>query len=116
MGAMSAGMIIACTTNSTMISDTLQNIKSRFNAPFKLYPNPAQPGQSFNIELKQAGSYRIRISDANGRHLLQQFLNVAVKNDTQQIPIPAHWSGGSYLVTVIDEKGKLVGANKLLLQ
>jgi hypothetical protein len=116
MGAMTAGMIIACRTNSTIISDTLQNIKARFNPPFKLYPNPAQPGQSFTIELKQAGSYRIRISDATGRQLLQQLLNVAVKNDSQQIPIPANWSGGSYLVTVIDEKGKLVGTNKLLLQ
>jgi hypothetical protein len=116
MGAMSAGMIITCTTNSTMIIDTLQNIKARFTPSFKLYPNPAQPGQSFAIELKEAGTYRIRISDATGRQLLQQLLNVAVKNDTQQIPIPAHWSGGSYLVTVIDEKGKLVGTNKLLLQ
>jgi hypothetical protein len=116
MGAMSAGMIIACTINSTMISDTLQNIKARFTPSFKLYPNPAQPGQSFTIELKQAGSYRIRISDATGRQLLQQLVNVRVKNGTQEIPIPAHWSGGSYLVTAIDEKGKLVGTNKLLLQ
>jgi hypothetical protein len=76
MGAMSAGMIITCTTNSTMIIDTLQNIKARFTPSFKLYPNPAQPGQSFAIELKEAGTYRIRISDATGRQLLQQFFVV----------------------------------------
>lgn len=116
MGAMSGSMIFTCSTTSTTISDTLQNIKARFNPSFKLYPNPAQTGQSFTIELKNSGTYRIRISDATGRQLLQQVLNVAVKNDTQQFPIPAHWSGGSYLVTVIDEKGKLIGTNKLLLQ
>lgn len=101
--------------NVFSISDTLQNIKARFNPSFKLYPNPAQAGQSFTIELKEAGAYRIRISDATGRQLLQQVLNEAVKNDTQHFPIPAHWNSGSYLVTVIDEKGKLVGTNKLLL-
>lgn len=115
MNMISGAMSFVRTENLNVI-DTLQNIKARFNPPFKLYPNPAQPGQSFTIELKQAGSYRIRISDATGRQLLQQLLNVAVKNAAQQIPIPAHWSGGSYLVTVIDEKGKLVGTNKLLLQ
>jgi hypothetical protein len=111
-----AGGIGITRRNVFSISDTLQNIKARFNPSFKLYPNPAQAGQSFTIELKKAGSYRIRISDATGRQLLQQLLNVAVKNDTQLIPVPAHWSGGSYVVTVIDEKGKLVGTNKLLLQ
>lgn len=116
VGAISSGMILTCSSKSTIISDTLQNIKARFNPSFKLYPNPAQAGQSFTIELKEAGSYRIHISDATGRQLLQQVLNVAVKNNTQQFPIPAHWSGGSYLVTVIDEKGRLVGTHKLLLQ
>jgi hypothetical protein len=115
MKMISGAMSVVRTENLNVI-DTLQNIKARFTPSFKLYPNPAQPGQSFAIELKEAGTYRIRISDATGRQLLQQLLNVAVKNDTQQIPIPANWSGGSYLVTVIDEKGKLVGTNKLLLQ
>jgi hypothetical protein len=113
---MIAGAMSVVRTEKLNVSDTLQNIKARFTPSFKLYPNPVQPGQSFTIELKQAGSYRIRISNATGSQLLQQIVNVAVKNGTQQIPIPAHWSGGSYLVTVIDEKGKLVGANKLLLQ
>ena len=111
-----AGGIGITRRNIFSISDTLQNISARFNPAFKLYPNPAQPGQLFTIELKEAGTFRIRISDANGRQLMQQLLNVAVKNDTQQIPIPASWSNGSYLVTVINEKGKLVGTYKLLLQ
>ena len=115
-GRMTAGGISMTRSRIFNISDTLQNFKARFNPAFNLYPNPAQPGQSCKIELKEAGSYRIRISDATGRQLVQQVLNVAVKNDTQQIPIPAHWSGGSYLVTVLNEKGKLVGTQKLLLQ
>lgn len=111
-----AGAMVITRVYRTTFYDTLQNIKARFNPSFKLYPNPAQAGQSFTIELKEAGDFRILISDATGRQLLQQVLNAAVKNGTQQFAIPAHWSSGSYLVTVIDEKGKLVGTNKLLLQ
>jgi hypothetical protein len=101
-----------------IITDTVKSWIPNFTSPIKVYPNPVHKGSSFtiNLKLKQTGLYTIQISDAAGRLISEQKINVLVKEWKQNVQSSSTWSGGVYYIKVLDEKGKLFGTGSLVLQ
>lgn len=96
------------------ISDTL----SFFNPAVSTYPNPVAKSGTLHLSLslKKDKQYKILVSDVSGKVLLQQNYIAAAKKTTHSITIPAGWSSGTYFVSAIDEKGKIAGTDKILVQ
>lgn len=112
-----AGGIGYRVVEKNIIADTIQNMISVFNPALTVYPNPVSKGGTLNIsaKLKQTGLYKIDISDANGRLLLQQNHSAVDKTSSIQIGVPATWSGGVYYIVVYNEKGKKAANGSFLI-
>lgn len=114
LGGMMGGLWISRTIVFS-VKDSVENI---FNPAISIHPNPVAKGGPLNLSLslKNAGKYLIQVADASGKIVLQQNYKAVDKKITQQIPMPAGLSSGIYFVSVVDEKGKIVGTSKLVVQ
>ena len=84
----------------------------------KIYPNPVEQTQFFNIslKLKQTGNHQIQIADAAGRIILQKRINAAVKDHTEKIIAESKWSGGVYYIRVFDAKNQLISKSSFIVR
>ena len=98
----------------TTINDSNESLKGYQDT--KIYPNPVERGNSFNIELKQAGSHNIQIADAAGRIILQKQINATVKDHTENIIAGSKWSGGVYYIRVSDAKNQLISKSSFIVR
>ena len=103
---------------TTTFKDSIRNILAPANSALTLFPSPVTKGGTlnFSIKLKQTGLYKIQVADANGHVVLQQDRSAANKNINQKIALPANWSSGIYFITVYNEKNKIMGTNKFIIQ
>lgn len=100
-------------TNYT-VRDSSQNI---FNPAISIYPNPVAKGGivTLDLSLQKGKQYKIQVIDATGKMVLQQNYTVAGKNSVCQVAIPATLSNGTYFVSMVNEKGKIVGTAKAVV-
>lgn len=113
MGSMVKGVSVRST-----ITDTLKIVAMKINGAIKIYPNPVQRGNAFNIflQLKQTGSFQIYVSDAAGRTVLQKQINVTTKEFTEMIPVDNRWSSGLYYISIIDNKNQLISKKSFIVR
>lgn len=85
---------------------------------FKVYPNPAQRGNTINLSLKckQTGLHQIHITDVNGRTVFYKRINAVTKEQTEMILCDGKWSAGLYYISLYDNKNKLVNKNSFIIQ
>lgn len=85
---------------------------------FKIFPNPAQKGNSINLslKLKEAGQYRIQIADATARIILQRQANVPAKEYTEQLRVDDRWSSGVYFINIFNNKNQLISKASFIVQ
>jgi len=97
--------------------DTLQTtIRKVFHTePFKIYPNPAQRGQSITIDTKKQGEYSIQLFNNSGK-LLQVKEFDATEGATQTpFTMPASAAAGIYYIRLVDEKTKKQYTDKVVV-
>jgi len=94
--------------------DTL--IRNTFHTePFKIYPNPAQRGQTITIDTKKQGEYSIQLFNNSGK-LLQVKQFDATEGATQTpFTIPASAAAGIYYIRLVDEKTKKQYTDKVVV-
>jgi hypothetical protein len=87
------------------------------NTKINLFPNPVTANQ-FVVQFGQldAGSYTIQVSDATGRQVVQQVVNVNAEGQVQKIKLDANTAKGIYLVKVIDANSKTSFSSKIVVQ
>jgi Secretion system C-terminal sorting domain len=87
------------------------------NNKIGLFPNPVTANQ-FIVQFGQmdAGSYTIQVSDATGRQVVQQVVNVNAEGQVQKIKLDANTAKGIYLVKVIDANSKTSFSSKIVVQ
>lgn len=104
--------------NRNIVKDTVKTLITNLTNAIKIYPNPVQKGNSFNLslKLKMAGMHSIQITDAAGRMVLQKQINSITKLYTEQIPTNSSWSAGIYYIRVADDKNNLISTNSFSLQ
>ena len=105
---------LVCTSTSYTVrnrfTDTLKVVATKLTGAIKIYPNPVQHGEQFNIalKLKQAGFYQVQITDITGRILLQKQISANTKEITEKIIADSRWSSGAYFISIIDNKNQIV--------
>ncbi len=114
---MAGGISFTKTHVVRSVVDTLTGFIPSSNNAIKVFPNPVKKGGRINLSLnlKKTGQYQLFILDAAGKQLLQQCVQVSSKQENQQITLPINWPGGPYFIQLIDDKNKLVGASKFLV-
>jgi len=96
---------------SEVESATAQTLKSNV---VNIYPNPATGG-NINLQFKNftAGKYFVQVSELQGKAVLQKELKIA-GSQTQSITVSSI-SAGTYLLRVIDENGKNIYKNNVII-
>ena len=82
-----------------------------------IYPNPVTENQ-FVVQFGQLepGNYTVQVTDAMGRSVMQQAVNVSGDNQSQIIRLSSSSSKGVYLVKVLNTGSKAVFSSKLIVQ
>jgi Secretion system C-terminal sorting domain len=113
-----AGGITYKQIRSYSIKDTLQNIRSVFNPAITAYPNPVKKGNTINLalKLKQTGPFVLQVTNAAGELLLMQNHQSAATQKNLTLNIPAAWSSGIYFISIADEKNKLRGTTRFMVE
>lgn len=83
-----------------------------------LFPNPIMKGQAFIVDMKNkiAGSLQVRLVGLDGKLLRTEFQNQLKSDQRFSILTDSRWTPGIYFVQLIDEKGKLLQTEKLVIQ
>ncbi|MBC7936103.1 MAG: T9SS type A sorting domain-containing protein [Rhizobacter sp.] len=115
VGGMLGGLRIRA-INVNSVEDSIQDL-FRKNS-LSIFPNPVLAGGTshFALQLKQPGYFVIQITDVGGHIMMRQSYSSASKKTSEQVMIPANWSAGVYFATVTNEKGKKIGAGKLIIE
>jgi hypothetical protein len=97
-----------------MLSKTIIGTGS---SAIQIYPNPVTNNR-FVIQFNQLekGNYTIQVTDATGRQLVQQEVNVTGENQSQAINLNRTTTKGIYMVKVLDVNSKIVSTSKLVVQ
>ncbi len=84
----------------------------------RVYPNPVQRGNAFNIslKLKQTGNYNIQITDASGRIVLQKQTNIPTKDYIEKLQTENRWGSGLYYIRVFDTNNKPISKTNFIVQ
>ena len=82
-----------------------------------IYPNPVT-GNQFIVQFGQLepGNYTIQVTDALGRQVIQQAVNLSGDNQSQMIKLNSSSAKGVYLVKVLSAGSKTVFSTKLIVQ
>jgi hypothetical protein len=101
-------------TAPDMLSKTIIGTGS---SAIQIYPNPVTNNR-FVIQFNQLekGNYTIQVTDATGRQLVQQEVNVTGENQSQAINLNRTTTKGIYMVKVLDVNSKIVSTSKLVVQ
>jgi TonB-dependent SusC/RagA subfamily outer membrane receptor len=108
----SCGMCITVIRCCYTVPDTTKETSA-----IKIYPNPLPRGSNINIELTSeilAGS-SIRVFSLSGALMHQEKISTS-KWKTITIASDKRWTVGTYIVQLINEKGKSVGQQKIIVQ
>ncbi len=113
MGSITSGVSI-----HSIITKTIWGKTNNSTIKGSLFPNPIARGNSFTIKIPELknSSYTLLITDDLGRSLLQKQLVVSSKSMNETIDTKPTWSKGTYIITIKDEKNKVVYNNKLIVQ
>ncbi len=88
--------------------------------PLKLYPNPVQRNNVFNLEWKNDRDEMIKSAAAvvslNGTMIFQQSQKISKGFNRLSFNVDARWPAGVYILQLINEKGGITGQEKLVVQ
>ncbi|MEJ7627812.1 MAG: T9SS type A sorting domain-containing protein [Ferruginibacter sp.] len=82
-----------------------------------VFPNPVTNGV-VNLSFKEysSGRYEIQFMDLSGKLIQERAVYLNSKTQVQELKLPASLSKGNYLVKVVNEAGKVINVEKILLQ
>ncbi len=113
------GMFRGVQVKATVV-DTLKLFANKImgTGAIKVFPNPVQRGEQFNLtlKLKQTGLYQIQITDAAGIIVLQKQVKVNTKDITEKIIADSRWSSGTYYISIFDNKNILIYKRGLIVR
>ena len=114
-GGMTGAMTVV--NEGYILKEKIVTFKTLLTDSIKVFPNPVQANSDFSIrlKLKQPGSqYRMLITDAVGKVLLQQKISAATKEHTEKIAADGRWSAGMYYIRIFDTQNNLVSKSSFI--
>jgi len=109
---------ITSVTSVTLYEDIKRKIVDSMRiSTTKIYPNPLRKSSLLTIEMKSKvqGSYTVLVSDIGGRHLQMDQFNVESASIQQQIRLKQTIVPGTYIVSIMDPKGKRLSSQKVIV-
>jgi len=84
----------------------------------KIYPNPVAANTTFNISfnIKEMGEYAVQFTDASGKIVATQQLNIVAKNQLESFNGNMFRASGIYFVSLTGKQKTKVYTAKLLIQ
>jgi TonB-dependent SusC/RagA subfamily outer membrane receptor len=110
-GRMAGGISYTTTYEESLVVDTIATLKTLLTDSIKVYPNPVQRNTELSVQLKlkQPGNnYRMLVTDATGKILLQRKFNASAKDHTEKITGNSGWAAGTYYIRIFDTQNKLI--------
>lgn len=111
---------IACggSINRSTIWEPLANSISDGSLSVSIYPNPLVKGGVIKAEINMQDEkpLQLRIINLNGSVLHAVAYHPFKGINRMEIPTKSQWAAGMYFVQILDEKGKLLKHDKLLIQ
>lgn len=101
--------------NSFLSSKSLVPLTTLGDA--KIFPNPVK-GSEFRILLEgqKAGRYTIVLTDLAGRTIQSKIVSISKSGQVSTIRLTRYQAKGTYLVNILDEKGKNAFTEKLVIE
>ncbi|RYD74796.1 MAG: T9SS type A sorting domain-containing protein [Sphingobacteriales bacterium] len=112
-----AGGISVQRTNNIVEPIPVVSLPQSKEPVFSIYPSPVQKGKeiSLTIDAKDSKAYKILVSDAHGKMMLQKNIAVGNKARQQKLLMPALWTSGMYFISVLSENGEVLQSEKIIL-
>jgi TonB-dependent SusC/RagA subfamily outer membrane receptor len=111
---------IRCTSRCwvTKGAETVSIKKSSAQTELKIFPNPAQRGQQFNFQLKDAkpGKILVRVLSMQGNLVLSLPVENTGKSTTIRLSANLNWAAGIYFIQAIYENGEVAASGKITIQ
>jgi hypothetical protein len=97
--------------------DLIRQPAANLNDKIRVYPNPVT-NNLFTLQFTQvpAGDYTLQLTDVNGKTIQQRRIAVTLDSQVQQVSLSKANSRGFYLVRLLDNSGKGVFEQKILVQ
>jgi hypothetical protein len=98
---------------------TFEKIDSSFRKVIgisNVFPNPVLRGNSFHIQIKNAGDYQMQLLDNQSRLIQVEEINTVSNNSTKQIQLSSNTTAGIYYLRLINEQTKKSYTEKLIIQ
>ncbi|GAB4093767.1 T9SS type A sorting domain-containing protein [Flaviaesturariibacter terrae] len=97
--------------------DLINKPVSNYNDRIQVYPNPVT-NNVFTMQFTKvpAGDYSLQVTDANGKTIQTRRITVTMDSQVQQVALGRVSGKGFYLVRLLDNTGKGVYEQKILVQ
>jgi hypothetical protein len=84
----------------------------------KTYPNPVYRGSTISIDMKGMGTgeYILQLANAAGSMVMQEKIQVPVKQFSFQWQLSSSIAAGSYFIRISNAKNKLIYTSKIIVQ
>jgi len=96
----------------------IADLKSNESLSTRIYPNPLRRGNIMKLEIdvQKENPLQIRIANLNGSGLRLMTYHPFKGMNRIEVPTESQWAAGIYFIQILDEKGKLLKQDKLLIQ
>lgn len=107
-----------CLCSFTWVTYSSNSVTATTDMSTRIYPNPLARGGVVKAEvnMQDEKQLQLRITNLNGSALLSVNYHPFKGLNRIELPTQSQWAAGIYFVQVLDEKGKLLKQDKLLIQ
>ena len=81
----------------------------------RISPNPAKPGSSINLQIKNKGNYQLQIVDGSGKMISASTLQIMQERQSATVSIPQNTLPGLHYLHLTDTKTKKRVVEKLII-
>jgi len=105
------------TRKNPLTIETLTGVKPSLADNIRVFPNPVT-NNLFTMQFTKvpSGDYTLQLTDVNGKTIERRRVSVTMDNQVQQVSLPAANSKGFYLIRLLNNGGKGVYEQKILVQ
>jgi len=87
------------------------------NKNISFYPNPVTYNYfKLSFQNNEKGRYDIQLVDLDGKIVFQKYVNLSMRNQTENILVDARLSRGMYIIKILNGAQKQVSSGNILLQ
>jgi hypothetical protein len=105
------------TRRNPNVIETIAGVKSNLSDNIQVYPNPVTRNRfSMQFTKVPSGDYTLQVTDANGKTLQTRRVSVTMDSQVQEVGLSQANARGFYLVRLLDNNGKSVYEQKILVQ